>query len=79
MNELESVISKSVLNEYYKKHNMLPKYGHSLVTNNIMKPGDMLDYMLDVKNGYVYLKYNYYETSSDENKYVTSSIKLFKE
>jgi hypothetical protein len=77
MNELESVIIESVLNKYYKKHKKIPKYGRSLVINNLMKPGDMLDYILDIKNGDVYLKYNYYEISSNENKYVTSSIKLF--
>lgn len=79
MNELENVIIESVLNKYYKKHKRIPKYGRSFVINNLIKNGDMLDYIIDVKNGYVYLKYNYYEISSNENKYVTSSIKLSNE
>ena len=79
MNELEITIVNNVLFNYYKKHNKLPSYGHSLVSENVMIPGDMLDYMLDIKNNYIYIKYTYYKKSIEENKYVTSSIKLCKE
>jgi len=79
MNELEYAIVNNVLFDYYKKHNKLPEYGHCLVSENVIIPGDMLDYMLDTKDNSIYLKYNYYKKSTEENKYITSSIKLCKE
>ena len=79
MEKLENIIRNTVLVNYYKKNNKLPSYGHSLVATNVMKTGDMLDYMLDNKNGYIHLKYTYYENSKEERKYITSSIILHKE
>jgi len=78
MNELEYAIVNNVLFDYYKKHNKLPEYGHCLVSENVIIPGDMLDYMLDTKDNSIYIKYTYYKKSTEENKFITSSLKLCK-
>lgn len=80
MNELENIIFDTILVNYYKKHNKIPTYGHYLVAYNVVKTGDMLDYMLDymldIKKEDIYLHYNYYENSKKENKYISSSVKI---
>lgn len=77
MDKLECAIVDKVLSNYYNKHKKLPSFGHYLVENDVIKQGDMLDYMLDVKDSNVYIKYSYYENAKEENKYIMSSLKLF--
>jgi len=79
MNELETAIIDNVLYKYYEKHKKLPSFGHCLVATNVIQKGDMLDYMLDKKNGTVYVKYSYYKNANEENKYIMASLKLCKE
>jgi len=79
MNKLEIAIINNVLYNYNKKHKKLPSYGRCLVANNIIHQGDMLDYMLELKDGNIYVKYNYYENANEENKYIVSSFILSKE
>lgn len=76
MNKLEFAIVDKVLYKYYNKHKKLPSFGHYLVENDVMKKGDLLDYMLDLKDSNVYVKYSYYENANEENKYIISSLKL---
>lgn len=76
MNDLETVILKKVIRNYYKKNKKLPSYGHCLVATNIMSKNDLLDYMLDTKNGNVFVKYSYYSNKKDETKYISSSFKI---
>lgn len=76
---LKNTIINKILYNYYKKYKKLPAYGRSLVVKNIKKKGDMLDYIVDTKEGYIYINYTYYEKASDENKYIINSFKLCKE
>lgn len=78
-NTLEQVILNKVILSYFKKHKKLPAYGRFLVANNVLVNGDMLDYMLDTKEGYVYVKYTYYKKALEEDKYIINSFKLCKE
>ena len=77
MNKLEKDILNNVIYKYYKKHNKLPNCGHCLVAYNISINGDMLDYMLDIKDDYIKVIYTYYKKSLDENKYISSSFNLY--
>ena len=82
MNNLQNTLEKNIINviyKHFKKYKNLPKCGKFLVAKNVSKYGDMLDYMLDTKDGYVYVNYTYYEKSSEENKYIINSFKLCKE
>ena len=67
-----------ILKRYYNKNKRLPPYGRSLTEKDILKKGDIADYMLEVKAGYVYVRYTYYSNCRDETKYVTDSYKLCK-
>lgn len=75
---IEKVIFNKVLYTYFRKNGTLPPYGKELVYNNIIKDGDVLDYSLELIDGYVNIIYSYYEDINDESKFITSLFKICK-
>lgn len=75
---IEKVIFNKVLYTYFRKNGTLPPHGKGLVQKNIIKNNDVLDYTLELIDGYVNVVYSYYEDINDESKFITSLFKICK-
>ena len=67
-----------ILKEYYNKNNKLPEDGRLLVATNVIKKGDLVDYVLKTTEKIVKINYTYYENSKNEKKFISSSFCLTK-
>lgn len=73
--KINSIIKKGI-EKFYKKNKFLPKYDKLFVSKNIIKKGDLLDYMIELKNNCLYISYTYYEKETCENKFIMNSLKI---